>query len=133
SILGRADKGFTSLFNRKDLSGWKLRSATPGHWRLWAGLTESALQAGRAEEFGQFVFSRILTRPKLLGEPGCFFCRERRNARLFVVDAALVARTFVDCPAHGLQVETDVRIGRRQWHRNRRQRLLQLTRPATAQ
>jgi hypothetical protein len=64
AAAGDPPPGFTSLFNGKDLTGWKVPAGDNGHWKVVDGVidydAQSEAPAGKdlwtAGEYGDFVF-----------------------------------------------------------------------------
>jgi 3-keto-disaccharide hydrolase len=63
TVQGQAPEGFLSLFNGRDLSGWKIPSGDNGHWNVVNGVIDYDAQSEAAKnkslwtekEFGDFV------------------------------------------------------------------------------
>ena len=76
ALAGREEDGFVSLFNGKDLSGWKVPEGDNGHWKVVDGLIDyDARSEGKGDKclwtdksYGDFVL-RLDWRMKT--EPGC--------------------------------------------------------------
>jgi len=64
SAPAQAEPGFTSLFNGKDLTGWKIPEGDGGHWKVVNGVIDyDAMSEAKGEkhlftekEYGDFVF-----------------------------------------------------------------------------
>ncbi|HEY3129449.1 MAG TPA: DUF1080 domain-containing protein [Acidobacteriota bacterium] len=63
SAAGKPPQGFTSLFNGKDLTGWKVPSGDNGHWKVLDGAIDYDAQSEASgdknlwteKEYGDFV------------------------------------------------------------------------------
>jgi hypothetical protein len=69
----QAPQGFVSLFNGKDLTGWKIPKGDNGHWKVVDGVIDNALLPGLPEKgpvglqhHGGFADGKYLGPPSLV-------------------------------------------------------------------